>query len=62
MPAFSAATQSLGREEYGAGTEPKEREWQPYMSTIRRIHIEEQRAQTGVGRFQLRAQAHFHFI
>ena len=37
-----AATQGLGREEsgeYGAGTDPKEREWQPYMSIIRLIRM-----------------------
>ena len=37
-----AATQGLGREEsgeYGSGTDPKEREWQPYMSTIRLIRM-----------------------
>ncbi len=38
----NAATQGLGREEsgeYGAGTDPKEREWQPYMSIIRLIRM-----------------------
>ena len=38
----NAATQGLGREEsgqYGAGTDPKEHEWQPYMSIIRLIRM-----------------------
>ena len=34
-----AATQGLGRKEYGAGTDPTEREWQPYTSTTRRIRM-----------------------
>ena len=37
-----AATQGLGRREsgeYGSGTDPKEREWQPYMSIIRLIRM-----------------------
>jgi len=41
LPAVSsnAATQGLGRKEYGAGTDPTGREWQPYTSTIRRIRM-----------------------
>jgi hypothetical protein len=41
LPAVSrdAATQGLGRKEYGAGTDPTEREWQPYTRTIRRIRM-----------------------
>ena len=41
LPAVSsnAATQGLGREEYGAGTDSTEREWQPYMSIIRLIRM-----------------------
>ena len=40
-PAVSsnAATQGLGRKEYGAGTDPTEREWQPYMSVVRLIRM-----------------------
>ena len=40
-PAVSsnAAKQGLGRKEYGAGTDPTEREWQPYMSIIRLIRM-----------------------
>ena len=34
-----AATQGLGRKEYGAGTDPTEREWQPYMSVVRLIRM-----------------------
>ena len=41
LPAVSsnAATQGLGRKEYGAGTDPTEREWQPYTRTTRRIRM-----------------------
>jgi hypothetical protein len=40
-PAVSsnAATQGLGRKEYGAGTDPTEREWQPYTSVVRLIRM-----------------------
>ena len=40
-PAVSsnAAKQGLGRKEYGAGTDPTEREWQPYMSVVRLIRM-----------------------
>ena len=41
LPAVSrnAATQGLGRKEYGAGTDPTEREWQPYTSVVRLIRM-----------------------
>ena len=61
LPAVSsnAATQGLGRKEYGAGTDPKEREWQPYMSIIRLIRMGSSgdNLESGDfrGRFQLRA-------
>ena len=40
-PAVSsnAATQGLGRKGYGAGTDPTEREWQPYMSVVLLIRL-----------------------
>ena len=40
-PAVSsnAATQGLGRKEYGAGTDPTEREWQSYMSVVRLMRM-----------------------
>ena len=40
-PAVSsnAAKQGLGRKEYGAGTDPTEREWQPYTSVVRLIRM-----------------------